>query len=276
MKSIRLTGAFLIVCVLFSACTGSKSKEKSTQPEQQKEQSGEWISLFNGKNLDDWRIKFTGSELGENYKNTFRVKDGVLRISYENWDEWNGEFGHIFYKKPFSSYVLRLEYRFVGEQIKGGPGWAIRNNGVMLHCQPPKTMTVDQDFPVSIETQLLGGNGTDPRTTGNVCTPGTNIVMDGELITQHCITSSSQTYHGDQWVTIEIEVHGGKVVRNSINGEVVFEYHKPQLDKEDEKTRNWMKVRDKTGLIVTKGYIALQAETHPTEFRNIEIKVLDK
>lgn len=236
----------------------------------------EWISLFNGENLDNWVIKFTGSELGVNYNNTFRVEDGILEVSYDNWDEWGGEFGHIFYDRPFSHYILRVEYRFVGEQVEDGPGWAFRNNGLMLHSQDPRTMTKDQDFPVSIETQLLGGNGTDERSTLNVCTPGTNIVMDGELITQHCINSTSKTYHGDQWVTAEIEVRGSEIIRHKIDGDVVFEYTKPQLDERDADAQRLIEARKSDGLIIDKGYISLQAESHPTEFRKIEVKVLDK
>ena len=75
-------------------------------------------------------------------------------------------------------------------------------------------MTKDQDFPVSIEVQFLGGNGKDNRPTGNVCTPGTNIVMKDKLITQHCNDSRSKTYHGNEWVTVEVEVHGNGVIKH--------------------------------------------------------------
>lgn len=242
----------------------------------QNQNDGEWLSLFNGEDLDNWVVKFTGSELGENYKNTFRVKDGILKASYENWDEWDGSFGHLFYDRSFSHYILRVQYRFVGDQVKGGPGWAIRNNGLMLHSQDPRTMSKDQEFPVSIETQLLGGNGTDERTTLNVCTPGTNIVMDGELITQHCINSTSETYHGDQWVTAEIEVRGSEIVRHKIDGVVVFEYTEPQLDERDGDAQKLIEARKDNNLLIDEGYISIQAESHPTEFRRIELKVLDE
>lgn len=242
----------------------------------QDQNEGEWLSLFNGEDLDNWVIKFTGYELGENYNNTFRMEDGILKVSYDEWDEWDGSFGHIFYNRPFSHYILKVEYRFVGEQVKGGPGWAFRNNGLMLHSQDPRTMTKGQEFPVSLETQLLGGNGTDERTTLNVCTPGTNIVIDGELITQHCTNSTSATYHGDQWVTAEIEIRGSKVVRHKIDGEIVFEYTKPQLDERDGDAQRLIEARDIDDLLIDEGYISLQAESHPTEFRRIELKVLDE
>lgn len=272
MKTLISGSVLALLAFLFLSIAGCKSTEGQDKAEEE-----EWISLFNGKDLDDWQVKFTGYKLGHNLNSTFRVEDGLLTVSYDGWEEWDGEFGHIFYPEPFSHYILRVEYRFTGEQVPGGPGWAYRNNGVMLHSQSPESMTKDQEFPVSIETQLLGGNGTDDRTTANVCTPGTNIVMDGELITRHCINSSSNTYHGDQWVRMEIEVRGNEVVRHVIDGEVVFEYTTPQLDDRDGDAQRIIEARQGEGeLLVDSGYIALQAESHPTQFRTIEIKVLEE
>ena len=206
---------------------------RSEQSKNSKTEGQQWISLFNGKDLKGWMPKIAGSEQGVNFKDTFRVQDGLLTVAYDKYEKFNGEFGHLFYKDPFSNYRLRVEYRFIGEQTPGGPGWAFRNSGIMIHCQPPATMTKDQSFPVCLEVQLLGGNGTDERSTGNLCTPGTHVVMNGQLVTQHCINSTSKTYHGDQWVTAEVEVHGNRLIRHIINGEVVLEYSEPQLDESD-------------------------------------------
>jgi len=232
-----------------------------------------WISLFNGKNLDGWKAKFAGHELNDNYKNTFRVENGILKVSYDQYDKFDGKFGHLFYKNKFSHYILRVEYRFVGDQVPEAPGWALRNNGIMFHCQSPESMTKGQSFPVSVEVQLLGGNGKDKRPTGNVCTPGTHIVMDGKLVTSHCIESRSKTYHGDQWVTVEVEVHGDSTIKHTVNGETVFEYEKPQLDENDPDAKKLIKDGAK---MLHEGYIALQAESHPTEFRKVEILPLQK
>jgi len=231
--------------------------------------SEQWISLFNGEDLSNWIPKFTGHELGVNYRDTFRAEDGVFKVSYDNWPDFDGEFGHIFYDKSFSHYRLLVEYRFVGDQVNNGPGWAFRNNGVMLHGQSPQSMTLDQEFPASIEVQLLGGNGSDERATANVCSPGTHYVRDGELVTQHCIDSSSATYHGDQWVTLEVEVRGDEVIRHTVNGEMVFEYSKTQLDEGDPDAQNLIKQGQPVA--VSGGYISLQAESHPTEFRRIDL-----
>lgn len=231
------------------------------------------ISLFNGKDLQGWKVKITGHELDDNYGNTFRVEDGILKVCYDRYDKFDGKFGHIFYKDKFSHYILRLEYRFTGEQTPGGPGWAFRNSGIMIHGQSPESMRKDQDFPVSIEVQLLGGNGKDQRSTGNLCTPGTNIVMEGKLVTTHCISSSSKTYHGDQWVTMEVEVHGNSVIRHIIDGQTVLEYEKPQLDEKDGDARKLIRDDDK---MLREGYISLQAESHPVEFRKVEILPLNQ
>ncbi len=227
-----------------------------------------WIALFNGKDLDGWTPKIKGYPAGENYADTFRVEDGVLKVSYDKYEKFDGKFGHLFYKTPFSHYRLRVEYRFVGEQCPGGPSWAIRNSGVMIHGQTPESMGKDQEFPVSIEVQFLGGNGRDKRPTANVCTPGTNIVMGGKLITQHCTDSKSKTYHGDQWVTVEVEVHGNGVIKHIVNGETVLEYEKPQLDDREADARRLMKNGDK---MLHGGTISLQSESHPIEFRKVEI-----
>ncbi|WP_049723418.1 3-keto-disaccharide hydrolase [Gilvimarinus polysaccharolyticus] len=226
--------------------------------------SEQWIDLFNGKDLDAWAIKIQGSALGENPLDTFRVEDGLLKARYDNYESFpqkNAGFGHIFYaERAFSHYILEVEYRFVGEQVKGGPGWAYRNNGMMYHTPAPTMMELNQDFPVSIEFQLLGGNGTDERTTANLCTPATQVVIDGELRKDHCINSASKTYHGDQWVTARLEVHGSEVAIHSVNGEQVMTYTDLQLD---------------DGTPQGSGYIALQAETGPTDFRRVRLLNLE-
>jgi len=232
-----------------------------------------WTELFNGKNLDNWTIKFTGFDLGVNYRDTFTVKEGLLVVSYDNWPDFNNEFGHMFYDAEFSNYNLRVEYRFVDEQVTDGPEWAFRNNGVMLHSQDPTSMTLAQEFPVSIEAQMLGGNGTDPRPTGNVCTPGTNMVMAGELITRHCTNSSSETLHGDQWVTMVMEVRGSESIKQIVNGTLALEYQNIQLDPQDKDAQALLERG--APLMLDKGYIAIQAESHPIEFRKIEIQVLE-
>lgn len=227
-----------------------------------------YVPLFNGKDLNDWQVKITGYPLGENYGNTFRVEDGVLKVSYDHYTEFGNRFGHLFYKHPFTNYRLRVEYRFVGEQAKGGAGWAFRNSGVMIHGQTPETMRKDQEFPVSIEVQFLGGRGSGERSTANLCTPGTNVVMDGKLHTPHCTDSKSKTYHGDEWVTVEIEVRGN-TIKHIIDGETVLTYTDPQLDPKDPDAKAMLDGGQPK--LLTGGTISLQSESHPVEFRRVEL-----
>ena len=234
----------------------------------------DWIQLFNGRDLAGWTAKFAKHELGENLHETFRVEEGLLRVRYDKWTSFDSEFGHLFYKDSFSYYRIVAEYRFVGNQLAGGPGWAQRNNGLMLHARDPKTMLKDQDFPISIEVQLLGGLGDGkPRTTANLCTPGTHVVMKGELFTPHCVNSTSKTYDGDQWVRVEVEVRGDEMIRHLVDGQTVLEYSKPQIGGGQVSPVDPTVKVDGTPL--TRGYIAIQAETGPTDFRKIELLNLE-
>lgn len=233
-----------------------------------------WIPLFNGKNLEGWTPKITGHALGENFGQTFRAEDGVIKVSYDGYREFAEQFGHLFYKEPFSHYRLRIEYRFVGEQVAGGPEWAMRNSGVMLHCQSPESMAKAQKFPVSIEVQFLGGKGSGERPTANLCTPGTHVVMDGQLLKRHCTNSTSKTYHGNEWVTVEVEVHGNRLIRHLVDGKTVLEYSQPQLDDQDPDAQKLLKQNSEK--MISGGFISLQSESHPIEFRRVELLRLDK
>ena len=230
----------------------------------------EWRPLFNGRDLDAWIVKISRHPPGENWANTFRVEDGLMTVAYDQYADFDEQFGHIFYREPFSHYRLRLEYRFIGDQAPNAPEWAIRNSGAMLHSQPPDTMPDAQNFPISIEFQFLGGLGDgNPRPTGNMCSPGTHIVYQGAFTTTHCINSASPTFDGGQWVTAEALVLGNERIVHYINGEQVMEYggmtygggavsgHRPEMKPD--------------GQPLGEGYISLQSESHPIQFRRVEL-----
>lgn len=249
------------VIVFLSLCVFSVFGQKKTDKQ-------EWQQLFNGKNLDGWDIKIRGNELNDNFGQTFRVEDGKMVVRYDQYDDFKRKYGHIFYKGDFSYYRIAVEYRFVGEQAPKGEGWAWRNSGIMVHGQTAASMGKDQDFPASIEVQLLGGDG-KKRTTCNLCTPGTNVVMDGKLITQHCINSTSQTYNGDQWVRAEVLVLGDSLIQHFANGEKVLEYNKPQLGGGSVSGHDPALMIN--GKLLDHGSISLQSESHPVEFRKVEL-----
>jgi hypothetical protein len=264
--------AFGVVTSVVVLLLGGRQSADAQQPAAAPAAS-DWIQLFNGRDLSDWIIKFTKHDLGENVRDTFRVEDGLLKVRYDKWPAFDGEFGHIFYKEPFSHYRLAAEYRFVGEQVAGAPAWAQRNNGLMLHSPHPRTMTRNQDFPISLEVQLLGGLGTGPRSTANLCTPGTHVVMNGQLHTPHCTNSSSRTYDGDQWVRVEVVVHGDDEIRHVVDGVTVLQYGKPQIG--GGAVANADPAIKVDGTALTGGHISLQAETAPTDFRKVELVNLE-
>ncbi|NND95895.1 MAG: DUF1080 domain-containing protein [Pirellulaceae bacterium] len=264
-------GCMVAGCVTFGGLTGTFAPMVTAA--EAEATTGQWQQLFNGKNLDGWTPKIRYHEAGDNFKNTFRVEDGILKVRYDGYEEFNETFGHLFYKDNFSHYRFRVEYRFVDQQCKGGPGWALRNSGVMIHGERPETMAKDQDFPVSIEVQLLGGDGKKERTTSNLCTPGTNVVMDGKLFLPHCTSSTSETYHGDQWVTAEIEVRGNQVIKHILDGKTVLQYEQSQLDDRESHSKE---LAEKAGTkMLSGGSISLQSESHPVDFRKVEIMVLE-
>ncbi len=265
MKYSKLFFFFSVVAIVsLVSCNAKKAGE------------AEWVQLFNGKDLTGWTPKITGYEMGDNFGNTYRVEDGMIKVRYDGgYDSFDNRFGHLFYKDQFSHYRLRVEYRIVGDQCPGAPGWAYKNSGIMIHGQTPESMDKDQDFPTSIEVQLLGSDSLVERTNMNVCTPGTNIVMDGKLILDHCINSSTGYFYGEDWITAEVEVRGNDVIKHIINGDTVLQYSQPQLDERD---ATYPKLVELNGgdKMLSGGTISLQSEGHPIDFRKVEIMVLEE
>jgi hypothetical protein len=267
-----ICGFLFVLCSFNSVFAQSNSRRQN------------WVPLFNSKNLKGWDIKIAGQKINDNYKNTFRVENGMLRVVYDDYKTFDDKYGHLYYNKPYSYYILRFQYRFQGNQTPGGETWNVRNSGVMIHSQSAKSLTINQSFPVSLEVQLLGGLGTGERHTANVCTPGTQVHIDGNLSKAHCIDSKSKTYNGDQWVSVTVVVLGDSVVKHVVEGDTVLTYTKTEVGggfiggKNDWKSghvdnADYWESRQNTAL--KKGYIALQAESHPIDFRKIEILNLE-
>lgn len=256
----------LLATLVAVSCTPPRSDTRGSGPSAAEE---EWIQLFNGRDLEGWAVKIRGHDPGDNFGDTFRVEDGVLKVAYDEYDRFDDRFGHLFTLESYSHYVVAVEYRFVGEQAPGGADWALRNSGVMVHSQSAASMGKEQDFPISIEVQLLGGTGSGDRTTANLCTPGTHVEMNGQLVTDHCIDSSSDTYHGDEWVRVETLVLGDSLIRHVVEGEAVLEYGGPQIG--GGVVSGFDPAEKQDGKRLTEGYISLQSESHPIEFRKVEL-----
>ena len=245
------------------------------------QKASDWQTIFNGKNLDGWDIKISGHNVNDNYKNTFKVQNGMLQVSYQQYETFDNKYGHLYYKTPFSHYILNYEYRFTGNQTPGGASWNVRNSGVMFHSQSAESLSFDQDFPVSLEMQLLGGLGKGVRHTANLCTPGTYVYINNTVRMEHCIDSQSKTFDGDQWVKAKLVVLGDSIIHQIINGDTVLTYQKPKIGEGTSKNFDWKKWglsdeaakfwESQNGNALKEGFIALQAESHPIDFKNIQI-----
>jgi len=254
----------LLVLLLWGSCG----------PEKRPTSEDGWNTLFNGENLEGWTTKIHHYGVGDNYGDTFRVDDGIIKVRYDKYNgDFNDRFGHLYYDIPYSYFHLQLEYRFVGELHPGAPSYTLKNSGVMFHSQDPRTMPKEQNWPISVEMQFLAGiEAGEARPTGNMCSPGTEIVFEGGLFPGHCLNSSSETYYGKQWVKAELVVWGDSLVTHHINGKKVLEYTKPQIgggvvEGFDPKIKM-------DGKLLNQGFIALQSEGQPIDFRNIRIKKL--
>lgn len=253
----------LLFVMLLHGCNLSDQPQPATE---------QWIQLFNGDNFDGWDLKIAGYEMNDNFANTFRVEDGMMKVRYDGYDTFTNQFGHIFYNEKFSHYRLRVEYRFIGEQVTGGPGWAFKNSGVMFHSQSAASMEKDQSFPVSLEGQFLGGTKEGERPTMNLCTPGTHVYIDGELVTKHCNNSTSKTIRGEEWVLAEFIVHGDSIIHHLVDGDTVLTFNRPVIG--GGPISEGYPIPDGTPL--KEGYISLQSESHPIDFRKVELLDLSK
>jgi hypothetical protein len=255
---------------LFIAALCSLAFLSDAKPKKEK-----WIQLFNGKNLKNWTVKIHHQEVGDNFGNTFRAEDGMIKVRYDQYDHFNERYGHLYFDKPFSNYILRLQYRFTGLWRNDAPIYTERNSGVMFHSQDPRTMPKEQDWPISVEMQFLGvlADG-KPRPTGNMCSPGTDVVYQGRIDPRHCINSSSETYENERWITAELIVRGDSLVTHKINGKTVLEYSQPQIGGGVANRYNPALKLD--GKLLKSGFIALQSEGQEIDFRNIELLDLSK
>jgi Domain of Unknown Function (DUF1080) len=263
----KSTHYFIIAAafIAFSSCLTTKNPSDKA----------EWQTLFNGKNLKNWTVKIHHHEVGDNYGNTFRVENDIMQVRYDQYDSFNNRFGHLYYNTPFSYYHFSVDYRFVGEWRKDAPIYTIKNSGVMFHSQDPRTMPKEQDWPISVELQLLAGLGDGkPRPTGNMCSPGTDIVFQGKIDPRHCIESTSKTYEGEQWVHAELIVLADSLVTHIINGDTVLQYSKPQIG--GGVANRYDPALKIDGKLLKEGFIAMQSEGQPIDFKNIKILNLEK
>lgn len=266
----RLRGPVMVTLAAFAlgGCATAGTGSSRTDPNEPA-----WVEIFNGRDLSGWIVKIAKHDLGVNFGDTFRVQDGMIQVRYDQYGDFNDQFGHLYYDQPLSHYLVSLEYQFVGEVQPGAPDYVLLNSGIMVHALDPRTMLRDQDWPISVEMQfyaeLPGGN---PRPTGNMCSPGTNVVYNGQLDTRHCINATGRALPKDVWVRAEALVLGDSIVRHIINGDTVLTYTRPQIGGGTVSGHDSAMKQD--GKVLSEGYLALQSEGQPINFRNVRLLVL--
>ena len=267
----RFLSTLLISSILLISCREKKTDtaKDTTLTVTQKNAVDHWEPLFNGNDLSGWTMKIKGYPLGENFGNTFRVEDSILSIRYDAYGEnFDNRFGALYFNESLSNYRLKVTYRFVGETAPGAPEWGYRDSGVQFHGQPPASIALDQQFPICLEYNLHGGNGVDERPVGEICANGMFVELKGEKNTSYCTLPTVQrTFHGDQWVTLEIDVKEGKIT-HFVNGEEILTYDNPTYNTENEVAKTLIVNGDNS---VREGYISLQSNSHPIDFKSIEI-----
>ena len=275
LKHLVFPASMLAVTLILMNC--KPKGEDNPQPEEQSQTQTEdpWVHLFSGNDIEDWTVKIHHYEVGDNFGGTFRVEDGMIKVRYDNYEgDFNERYGHLYYNTPYSHYHLSMEYRFASPWYDTAPSYTVLNSGLMFHSQDPRTMPKEQDWPISVEMQFLAEvNEGEARPTGNMCSPGTDVVFEGKIDPRHCISSTSKTYKPNEWVKAELIVHGDSLVTHIINGEKVLEYTHPQIgggvaNRYDESIKI-------DGKPLKEGFIALQSEGQPIDFRNIKLKVLE-
>lgn len=264
--ALRPASAFAAAALLlFGGCASSAESDTAADPDRE-----EWIDLFNGEDLTGWTVKVHKHDVGVNFGDTFRAEDGVIKVRYDQYGDFDDQFAHLYYDEPFSHYLVSLEYRFAGEMQRGAPEYVLLNSGIMLHSQDPRTMPRDQDWPISAEMQFYALiPGQPPRPTGNLCTPGTHVVYEGRLDQRHCINASGQARPADEWVRAEALVLGDSIVKHIVNGDTVLTYSKPQIG--GGVTARFDPAIKQDGTILSEGFIALQGEGQPIDFRDVRL-----
>ena len=257
-------------CLLAAPIIALVSLIGSAQSPSDKADRRDWIQLFDGKSLDGWVPKITGYPLEKTTPTPSASSTAPCRrrpTGPRRREQIRPSF------LPTSEVLLLHRRRRVPLHRRAGGRRSRLGHSQQWPdvAQPVAAIDVEgPGFPISVEVQLLGGlpNG-KPQSTANMCSPGTQVFIDGTMVKGHCLDSKSQTYAGDQWVRVEVAVRGGERLIHKVEGQTVLEYEKPTIGGgEVNKFDPAVKV---DGTLLTDGYIEIQGESHPTEFRKIEV-----
>ena len=227
--------------------------------------SSEWISLFNGKNLDGWTTFLSSEGRNRDPQGVFKAENGMLHILDVPNRGQRQAFGYLATNRSYGDYHLRFQYRW-GDKRFVPRDRAKRDSGVVYHIQGS-----DRVWPKSVELQVQEGDTGDFWLLGGV-TMETTVASTGGDPKRYReggvpYTTRAGSYvrvakdrtrdSRSGWNTVELIVRGDSAV-HIVNGEVV---------NRGEHLRS-------SGKPLTAGRIAFQAEGAEVYYRNIELKPL--
>jgi len=118
MKRIGNWG-YLLLCLSLLGITGADAQARADR------NASDTIRLFNGNDLQGWYTFLKDRGRNQDPKGIFTVRDGLLRISGEEW-------GGITTNEIYANYRLIVEFKW-GGQTYGSRKQRARDNGIMLH-----------------------------------------------------------------------------------------------------------------------------------------------
>lgn len=194
--------------------------------------SSSQIRLFNGNDLDNWII-YTGEEQVDP-ESMFWVEEGMIQTSGK-------PNGYIRTKNTYSNFKLHVEWRWLEEPT---------NSGVLIHVRGR-----DRIWPNAIECQLMHEHAGDlvliGKGAGVIVGDSTYLVTSEE--NRYIIIARQQEVSENtpgQWNSYDITSSDG-TIEVMVNGILQNEGH---------------------DMTLTEGYILLQSEGSPMQFRNIYLE----
>ncbi|HLU89439.1 MAG TPA: DUF1080 domain-containing protein [Cyclobacteriaceae bacterium] len=234
-----------------AACGPSSTNEAERANENQTIQimengEDEWISLFDGENLNAW-TGYGQQSVGEAWK----VEDGVIHFDAKSKKEEGLSGGDIVTKESFGDFHLKLEWKI----SKNG------NSGIMFYVID--NGEYDRPYHTGPEYQLLDNDG---HPDGKIPSHRAGDLYD-------LIESSSEPVRPvGEWNQTEIISKDGKLEFYLNNEKIVST---TLWDEEWDKMVAGSKFKDMPGFgKYREGKIALQDHGDDIWFRNIEIKRL--
>ena len=120
MESLKKSILFLSLALLFVGCKGGLENKQISSLEVVED--GVWTSLFNGKDLQGWKIKNVKEESDNNF---WSVDNGVIVVN--SLGNTKHDYSWLISDKEYANFKLKLEF----QSFRESPG----NSGVQIRSR---------------------------------------------------------------------------------------------------------------------------------------------